>query len=54
MREWMHIFNLRCSSASHPQMRQIMLPLLKEFYSRVPVLFESLYEKYKESIAKFS
>ncbi|MBF0209983.1 MAG: FAD-dependent thymidylate synthase [Desulfamplus sp.] len=47
IREWIHIFNLRCSKASHPQMRQIMLPLLKEFYKRVPVLFGSVYEKYQ-------
>ncbi len=46
IREWRHIFNLRCSSASHPQIRQIMLPMLKEFHSRIPVLFDALYEKY--------
>ncbi|OQY02417.1 MAG: thymidylate synthase (FAD) [Desulfobacteraceae bacterium 4572_130] len=53
IREWMHIFNLRCSSASHPQMRQIMLPLLKEFYLKIPVFFDDLYEKYKNIMEKF-
>ena len=53
IREWMHIFNLRCSSASHPQMRQIMLPLLKEFHLKTPVFFDELYEKYKDAIKKF-
>ncbi len=53
IREWRHIFNLRCSAASHPQMRQIMLPMLKEFHSRIPVLFEALYEKYKTDFSKF-
>ncbi len=53
IREWMHIFNLRCSKASHPQMRQIMLPLLAEFNRRVPVLFGGVYEKYRESITGF-
>ncbi|MBF0229769.1 MAG: FAD-dependent thymidylate synthase [Desulfamplus sp.] len=47
IREWLHIFNLRCSKASHPQMRQIMIPLLSEFNNRVPVLFGSIYNKYK-------
>ncbi len=48
VREWRHIFNLRCSAASHPQIRQIMLPMLKEFHSRIPVLFDALYEKYSK------
>ncbi|MBF0572237.1 MAG: FAD-dependent thymidylate synthase [Desulfamplus sp.] len=47
IREWLHIFNLRCSKASHPQMRQIMIPLLAEFNKRLPVLFGSVYNKYK-------
>jgi len=46
MREWRHIFDLRCSKASHPQMRQIMLPLLTDFYEHVPVLFEDTWNKY--------
>ncbi|MEA2059941.1 MAG: FAD-dependent thymidylate synthase [Thermodesulfobacteriota bacterium] len=53
IREWMHIFNLRCSLSSHPQMRQIMVPLLKEFYNRIPVFFESLHDKYEKSIESF-
>lgn len=44
MREWRHIFKLRCSAAAHPQMREIMLPLLQEFHKRVPVLFEDIYQ----------
>ncbi len=27
VREWRHIFTLRCSNASHPQMREVMIPL---------------------------
>ncbi len=53
IREWLHIFNLRCSKASHPQMREIMLPLLDEFYKRLPVLFESSHEKYRTDIEIF-
>ncbi|SLM33065.1 ThyX [Desulfamplus magnetovallimortis] len=53
IREWRHIFKLRCSKASHPQMREIMLPMLEEFYKRVPVLFETLYETYKTDIDSF-
>lgn len=50
IREWIHIFNLRCSKAAHPQIRQIMLPLLDEFNRRLPVLFSAVHEKYKEDI----
>lgn len=42
LREWRHIFKVRCSRASHPQMRQIMLPLLMTFNRKVPVVFDSL------------
>jgi thymidylate synthase (FAD) len=52
IREWRHIFNLRCGKAAHPQIRQIMLPLLGAFYQRLPVLFEAQYEKYQIDIDK--
>jgi thymidylate synthase (FAD) len=42
MSEWRHIFTLRCATAAHPQMRELMIPLLYEFYERVPTLFEDL------------
>lgn len=44
-REWRHIFTLRCSPAAHPQMREVMLPLLKEFHEKLPVLFDDIYQK---------
>ena len=40
LREWRHIFKMRCSSAAHPQIRQIMVPLLQEFQKRIPVIFD--------------
>ncbi len=54
MREWRHVLKLRCGGPAHPQIREIMLPLLKEFYNRVPVLFADLYEEHKKSIEKFA
>ncbi len=54
VREWRHIFKLRCSKASHPQMRQVMLPLLETFHSRIPVLFDTLYESHKHEISAFA
>lgn len=41
-REWHHIFTLRCSEAAHPQMREVMIPLLEECKSRLPVIFEDI------------
>ncbi|WDN89779.1 thymidylate synthase (FAD) [Desulfosarcina sp. BuS5] len=46
LREWRHVLALRCSKASHPQIREIMLPLLAEFHEKIPVLFDDLYDKY--------
>ncbi|NIO04146.1 MAG: FAD-dependent thymidylate synthase [Proteobacteria bacterium] len=51
LREWRHILELRCSSRAHPQIRELMLPLLKEFHKRIPVLFDDLYERFVGSEA---
>ncbi len=42
LREWRHIFNLRCRKISHPQIRQLMINCCKEFRSIVPVLFDKI------------
>ena len=41
-REFRHIFALRCAPAAHPQMREVMLPLLNEFSARWPSLFADI------------
>ena len=38
-REWLHIFNLRCSPAAHPQMREIMIPLQSDMQESFPEIF---------------
>jgi thymidylate synthase (FAD) len=53
MREWRHIFKLRCAAASHPQIRQVMLPLLDRFRSDIPVLFDDLYVAFRTDIDHF-
>ncbi|NCC25450.1 MAG: FAD-dependent thymidylate synthase [Deltaproteobacteria bacterium] len=53
LREWRHIFRLRCAKASHPQMRQIMLPLLAEFSRRIPVLFDDLWDEFGHDLNAF-
>ncbi len=42
LREWRHFLKLRCSAKSHPQMREIAIPLLKEFQKRIPVIFDDI------------
>ena len=46
MREWRHTFNMRCQAAAHPQIRALMIPVLKEFTIAFPVLFDDLAVKY--------
>lgn len=41
-REWKHIFRLRCSKRSHPQMREVMIPLLKKAKTIIPVIFDNI------------
>ncbi len=42
VREWRHILRLRTSKAAHPQIREVMVPLLAELKHRLPVLFEDI------------
>ena len=43
LREWRHILKLRTSPAAHPQIREIMNPLLDELQNRrVPVIFDDI------------
>lgn len=40
LREWRLIFKQRTSSAAHPQMRELMIPLCKELQSKIPIVFD--------------
>jgi len=42
LRSWRHVMLLRTTLEAHPQMRQVMIPLLSEFKNLVPVLFEDI------------
>jgi thymidylate synthase (FAD) len=42
LREWRHFFELRTAQAAHPQMREIAIPLLKEFQKKIPVIFDDI------------
>jgi len=42
LREWRHIFRLRCHKTAHPQMREIMIPMLKRFQNLIPIIFDDI------------
>ena len=46
LREWRHILKVRTSYRAHPQMRELMIPLLKEFNEKLPEIFGDIYKKY--------
>ena len=43
-REWRHFLKLRCSSAAHPQMRQVATMILEQFRERYPLFVEDIIE----------
>ena len=42
LREWRHFLTLRTSKSAHPQMREVANMILKEFKSKLPVIFEDI------------
>lgn len=42
LREWRTIFRQRTSAAAHPQMRELMCPLLSELTQKVPAVFSDI------------
>lgn len=46
LREWRHVFALRCSTAAYPPMRQLMRSILAQAHELYPVVFDDLAEQY--------
>lgn len=42
VREWRHIFRMRTGAGVHPQMAELMVPLLRVFTIHAPILFEDI------------
>jgi len=42
LREWRHIFKLRTAKAAHPQIREVMCPLLDEIKEKIPIIFDDI------------
>lgn len=41
-REWRNIFKLRTANGAHPQMREIMRPLLDDLKTKLPIIFDDI------------
>lgn len=44
-REWRNILKLRCAPDAHPQARELLIPLLKELQSNIPLIFDDIQYK---------
>lgn len=41
-REWRNFFKLRTANSAHPQMREVIIPLLKELKRKLPIIFDDI------------
>lgn len=51
LRQWRHVFKMRCSIRAHPQIRQIMIPVLKVFKKEIPVIFDNFTIKVDKNLS---
>jgi thymidylate synthase (FAD) len=42
LRNWRHFLLMRTTRESHPQMRQVTIPLLAQFKSTIPLLYDDI------------
>lgn len=49
LRNWRHFFIMRTTAEAHPQMRQVTIPLLAEFQTTFPILFDDIQPLAKQS-----
>ena len=45
LREWRAVLRLRASKLSHPQMQEVMRPLLFELKEKIPIVFDDVFEE---------
>ncbi len=49
LRNWRHFLLMRTTKETHPQMRQVTIPLLKEFQEKIPIFYEDIEPMAKQS-----
>lgn len=52
LREWRHIFMMRCSPAAHPIIRGVMLEVLSKMNLMIPAVYDDIAEKFLTDEAK--
>lgn len=50
LRNWRHLLLMRTSKETHPDFKQVTLPLLLTFKERVPLLFDDIESEQKQSL----
>ena len=53
-RELMHIFNLRCAAAAHPEIQRIFIPVLAHCIKTFPSVFGHLMEMHSKSVDEWN
>lgn len=51
LRAWRHFFIMRTCKEAHPQMREITIPLLHEFQSKIPILYDDIIPNMRQADA---
>lgn len=51
LRSWRHLFTMRTTKETHPDLKRVMIPLLKQFQERIPILYEDIVPNEKQSIS---
>lgn len=49
LRSWRHFLVMRTTAESHPQMREVTIPLLEQFQKSIPILYEDIVPRSKQS-----
>lgn len=51
LRNWRHFLTMRTTKETHPQMRQVTLPLLEEFQQKIPILYADIIPMERQAVA---
>jgi thymidylate synthase (FAD) len=48
LRNWRHFLLMRTSRETHPDFKEVTLPLLRTFKERIPLLFDDIVEEERQ------
>lgn len=51
LRNWRHFLTMRTTKETHPQMREVTLPLLEEFQRKIPILYADIVPLERQAVA---